>query len=599
MDDPRNPLLEDEYAAAADGARRTVAASFDLHEVGVASLPRGVRQEKFRTVWRVQLGMDAFVSHLLVAVPWVFPDELPDIFSPKDLIFADTRIPHLDSSLQVCTLDDTTRFPNPELAGEAVVELINHAAKVIRDGMTGVNRSEYWDEFEAYWIDGAKNLTSAISTVLPQGPHRRVAVVTLSPKFGHYSLLFAEADTAALDFLGAIDRLPSKLTSRTALYLHLDTIGDTPDLRTNADVYRRVPSEARWELLRYLKETERPAEVLFSIPAGSDRIFGAWVHNEYATHVYRGKKSHRLVGQAPGFRPGHLSPEVELSSAFGSQSLGHIIVHRADPARLTSRTVGGNQSTLGPVNVVGCGSIGGFIAQAIGYRCPSTLRLVDPENLEVHNIPRHICDFTNVGQNKAHSVRSALRRSDPHLVIETFDQDVREVLRTNTHFLTPAQFTFVATANLAVERRINDLSRRLDLGTVGYIWVEPHNIAGHAVVVPARSRGCFECLLGSDLNVKANVLERPGQFDRRDAGCRGSFVPYGGPDIETFVNTVVREIVQLGELREGAIITWIGNLDRARHNNWAITTDWALAQSYSVYRRPIIPHSDCRICSKV
>ena len=600
MGDPLNTPLETEYAAAADRARRVVAAEFDLYEVGVGALAETVLVEKLRTVWRIHLGTDSVVPYLFVAIPWIFPDELPDIYAPKDLIFAGNRIPHLDRNLQICTFNDKARFPNPDLAGEAVVELIEHAVQIIQDGIAGKNSSEYWEEFQSYWIDGIERLASAISTVHPEGPHRLVSTVALSPRIGPYSLLFGDDDNEVFDFLDAIE-CPSQASEKvagTALYLHLNSTGGTPNLRTNLDIYRRLPADAREVLLRYLNAVKRPSKVLFSIPVAKDRVFGSWVHKEYGTHTYRGRKSHRVVDQVPGFQPGHLNSRIELSLKCAGQAIGRILVHRADSMRLFSRTQEINRSTLGPVNIIGCGSVGGLLARAIGYLRPSRLRLVDPEVLDLHNVPRHICDFSNVGQNKACAVRGMLRRSDPYLFIDSFAQDVGEILRKNAHLLTPAQLTIVAIANIAAERRTNELARSLDFGTLAFVWIEPHAIAGHAIIVPSKGHGCFECLLGPDLSPDISVLEKPEKFDRRDAGCRGSFIPYGGLDLEAFTTAIAREIVSACASSEGNIITWVGDLDWARNNDWPLTADWDVASNYSVHRRPILSRPDCRICGE-
>jgi tRNA A37 threonylcarbamoyladenosine dehydratase len=597
MADLHSGGLEDEYAAAAERARRTVAAAFDLHRVGTAALPDGVDRGRFRDVWRVRPENGAPVAHLLVAIPWVFPDELPDIYSPEDLTFEGARIPHVDGNRQVCTLDDSTRFPNPEFAGEAVIEVIERAVQIIQDGVAGRNKAEYWDEFEAYWIDGAKNLTTAVAIVRAEGPHRRVVSIPLLPKLGVSSLLFAEDDTTAFDFLDVLGRLPQKPPSRPALYLHLDAIGETPNLRTNADVKRCLPADAYKELLCFLQEDERPSAVLFSIAVGNDRVFGGWVHEQYATTVYKGAKSRKIMGQAPGFRPGHLPPDTELTSAFGGQRVGRIVVRRADADRLVRRTVGRDRAATGGVNVIGCGSVGGFVARAFAHSGPSPLRLIDSEDLEVHNVPRHVCDLVSVGLNKAEAVRRLLRRSDPHLQVEALTRDVREILRTDVGRLLPAHLSIVAIANVAVERRINELARSIELGTVACVWIEPHAIAGHAVVVPPNVKGCFECLVGPEGKVNVAVLDKPEAFTRADAGCRGSFVPYGGVDLETFATTIARETAQAKVADAGAIITWVGNLDEARRNGWAIDPAWAAVPNYSIHRRDIAPRSDCRICA--
>jgi len=595
MDDPRSDPLEDIYAAAADRARRTVAAAFDLQRVGGAALAND--RGKFRDVWRVRLSKDAPVPYLLVGVPWVFPDELPDIFAPDDLTRDGVRIPHVDSTRQVCTLDDTTRFPNPELAGEAVIEVIECAVKIIRDGLAGANATDYWDEFEAYWVDGAKNPTRAISNVRPEPPHRHIVLSTLSPQLGNASLLFAEDEAAALDFLAAVDRVPPKPTSRPALYLHLHSLGDAPDLRVNADVKRRLPPDAYEALLAFLKKTNRPAVVLFSIPVRGTRIMGGWVHQQYAMETHHGTNSRRVIGQASGFRPGHLPPDVELTSKFGNLPIDRIVVTRADAERLIARTRAETNNGIGVVNVIGCGSVGGFLARALAHARPSPLRLIDDQTLEVHNVPRHVCDLTFVGANKVDAVRSLLRRSDPHLPVEALPYDIRDVLRTNPAKLQPVHLSVVAVANVAIERRLNAAARSMQLGTLGIVWIEPHAIAGHAIIVPPHARGCFECLVLPDGRVDVAVLQHPETFTIIDAGCRGSFVPYGGLDFEIFTNTIAREILTASERGDSAVITWIGNVDEVHRNGWPVEESWQAVERFSIHRRVLTARSDCPICT--
>jgi ThiF family len=518
-------------------------------------------------------------------------------FAPDDLTRDGVRIPYLDSSRQVCTFDDTTRFPNPELAGEAVIEVIERAVKIIRDGLAGANAADYWDEFAAYWVDGAKNPTRVLSIVRPEPPHRRIMLSTLSPQLGNASLLFAEDEAAAFDFLAALDRLPQKPRSRPALYLHLHTLGDPPDLRVNADVKRRLPPDAYEALLAFLKKTNRPCPVLFSVPVGATRVMGGWVHQQYAMEMRRGTKSRRVIGQAAGFRPGHLPPDVELTSAFGNQPIDRIVVTRADAKRLIARTRAETNNGIGVVNVIGCGSVGGFLALALAHGRPSPLRLVDNETLEVHNVPRHVCDLTFVGPNKADAVRSLLRRSDPHLLVEPLPYDIRDVLRTNPAKLQPAHLSVVAVANIAIERRLNAAARSMQLGTLAIVWIEPHAIAGHAIIVPPHARGCFECLVLPNGRVDVAVLQNPETFTIIDAGCRGSFVPYGGLDFEIFTNTIAREILTASERGESAVITWIGNVDEVRRNGWPVEEPWQSVESFSVHRRVLTARTDCPICT--
>ncbi len=550
-------ILEAAYVAATDRARRTVAAAFDLEELPVGVLPIDA-QNRHRVVWRVRIDEPTLpLPCLLLAIPWTFPDELPNVYLPEGITREGARIPHLDGRGQLCTFDDTAAYPNAELAGEAVCKVIQRAVQLVREGVSGSNAGDYTDEFESYWLDSAPKAGSALSDVRPDGPHRRVVSVRLSEPLGPYTWLFAETTDAALEFLEAIGRAPQKPEMTPALYLHLDDFGGTPNLVTNVDVYRRVSGSpsARDALLAFLADTKRPTTVLFSIPVRSERIFAAWVHPQYWTDVHRAKKTSRVMDQVPGFRVGHLPAEVELTSACAGRVVNRINVRRADDARLTLRTAGYAAEAAGGITIIGCGSVGGFIADTVRYARPSLIRLVDPQDLDVHNVPRHFCDMTSVGMNKAHAVRSTLRRYDPHLIVEAYDRDILDILRLTVSALTPAEQTFVAVANVAIERRVNALSRQLDLGVVIYVWIEPNAIAGHAIVVPPLARGCFECLLDSNRRTTISVLQNPEQFERTDNGCRGTYLPYSGLDVQAFARTITRAVLARARATESTVVT--------------------------------------------
>jgi hypothetical protein len=587
------------YVAATDRARRTVAAAYDLVELP-ASVLRPEAASRYRVVWQVSLEDETLpVAHLLIAVPWTFADELPDVYVPETVTRDGARIPHLDRFGQLCTFDDSGAFPNPDQPGEAVCAVIERAVQLLREGVAGTNIGDYADEFEAYWRDGAARPLAAIADVAATGPHRRIVVLPFVSPLGLYTRLFAESDAAAIAFAEAIGRAPEKPAPEPALYLHLDAITGAPNFTTNADAYRLVgrTAGAREALLAFLRDVPRPSRVLFSLPIANDRVFGAWVHPRYGTDINRGKHSHRVMGQVRGFRPGHLTPQVELTSVCAGLVVDRVVVRRADAARLALRTAGATVvSTDSPsVNVIGCGSLGGFVADTVRQIVPARLRLADPEDMEVHNVPRHLCDLTAVGTNKAHAVRTAIRRSDPHVEIEAYDKDVLELLRATPQALTGATHTFVATAAIAVERRLNALARELDLGTVVYLWIEPHAIAGHAVVVPGAGRGCFECLLDAQLHMNVWVLADPEQYERADAGCRGAYVPYSGLDAQMFARTITRTALAVSGDRP-RVLTWVGDIDRARREGWKLSDGWVDAAAFTMHDVPLVPRTGCATC---
>lgn len=602
MADPRNPIseLEVAYVRATDSARRTVAAAFDLHELPRDHLP-GVPRNLFRAVWRVELDDATLpVPFLLVAIPWVLPDRLPHIYLPTEVRHGEVRIPHLDRRLHLCTFDDSAAWPNADLPGEAVCRVIVRAVELLRAGISGDNSSDYADEFESYWLDSPRSHEMVLADIRPEKPHRRLVALPLRPTLGPYTHLVAETVDAATAVCRAFGEARQSTSTRPVLYLHLDNADGLVGIETNADVsrYASASPSVYGELLDFLAKTPRPAIVLFSIPIRGERSLGGWVHSAHAISIANGRNGRRKRNQFPGFRPGGLSPATELTLAFGGHAVTRIGVRRIDAERLVARTAGRTMDPAKRVSVVGCGSVGGFIADTVRHFQPEQLTLVDPQTLDVHNIPRHFCDMSAVGLNKARAVSLALSCFDPHLQPRAYDGDVLDILRTDAGRLTPSEWTFIAVGNVAVERRVNALSRRIALGTVVYVWVGPHAIEGHAVVVPSAARGCFECLLDSDGHVGVRVLEDPGRFERADAGCRASYLPYSGLDVQTFARDMTRAVLTRTETREPVVLTWIGDIDRARNEGWKIHDDWSDAKPFSIRARPIPARADCRICGE-
>jgi hypothetical protein len=214
----------------------------------------------------------------------------------------------------------------------------------------------------------------------------------------------------------------------------------------------------------------------------------------------------------------------------------------------------------------------------------------------MHNVPRHLCDLTFVGTNKALAVRNALRRFDPHLNITWSEENVLDIVRREPTTLMNVDYTFVAVASMPAERRLNARARELSLGTAVYVWIEPHAVAGHAIIVPPNAGSCFECLLDTRARLTIHVLDDPSTFLQQDYGCRGAFAPYGGGDAQRFARAIANECLGR-EYDTAEVITWIGDIDDARANGFSINPEFDDAKPYAIQSREVPRRNDCRVCS--
>ncbi len=593
--------LNDRYKEAAEEARAIVEDNYRVVICEPDSPDYPGRSTTWREVWRVDLN-GAFPVQIIVGIPSTFPDELPTVYLPQETAAAASPFPHLNRTRVLCTFDSTISSPNADQPSNIALAVIERAADVWNAGADGTNRADFADELKAYWDDAATYNALSIVPLLSQATP--IGVVELSPAWAGSSWLFAETALAARIWLDGIG-YKGKLRDRAALYLPVGSLGLPPFPSTNGELYKRLKAldpEALQHLLSFLSRYPRPTAVLAGINIGKGTATVAWSHPK-PTHTVAGKKGfYKASGAVPGFRPDHLSPSLELSSLSSQGILLRADVTDASANRLALRTAGiASEPFPHPVNVIGCGSVGGFLAEGVVRSGRATsLRLVDTDILGPENVQRHYCGMSDVGQFKTKVLYRKLRQHFPHIRCSTYERNILDVMSTAPKELNPASLTFIALGNFSVERRLNRLlfeQSMLLKCPVVFVWVEPFLVGGHAVKILKPEPGCFECLFDSRMRFRHRIIREPQQFSLREAGCQSGYTPYGGNALTEFVASVLRFSLRPEPNSANSIFTWCGDLDAARADNIDLRREYSGLSSFSSISRNIIARSSCPVCS--
>jgi hypothetical protein len=496
----------------------------------------------------------------------------------------------------------TTSSPNADQPSNIVLAVIERAADVWNAGAAGTNRADFADELKAYWDDVAT--LNALSIVPPLSQATPIAVLELVPAWAGSSWLFAETALAARMWLAGLG-YSGRLQDRAALYLPVKSLGLPPFPSTNGELYKRLKvsdQAALHHLLSFLGRYPRPTAILAGVPAGTGITTLAWGHPE-PTHTVTGKKGfYTAAGAVPGFRPGHLPPFLELSSISPQGILARADVTDVGVNRLTLRTAGVAAATFPhPVNVIGCGSIGGFLAEGIVRSGRATsLRLVDRDILGAENVQRHYCGMSDVGQFKTKALCRKLRQHFPHIRCSTYEQNVLDIMSATPKELNPASLTIIALGNFSVERRLNRLlfeEGMLLKCPVVFVWVEPFLTGGHAVKILNPEPGCFECLFDGSMRFRHRIIREPQQFSRREAGCQSGYTPYSGDAVTEFAASVLRFSLRPEPDLANTLFTWCGDLDAARAENIDLRREYKDMSSFSSISRSITAPRSCPVCS--
>ena len=601
MDDQLESPLERFYAGVAASVRRRVSSAYPLETCLSTSADYPEPRGHFREVWRITVPLLGEERELLLAIPNTFPDELPVAYLPVDP--TSRPIPHLDYKRLLCTFDGSVTAPNSDKPVEIALAVIGRACQVWQSGLTETNVEDYADEFSAYWAQDVA--LQCLSIVEIDGRPREVVEIMVSPPWKVFESIFADTEDEGKKWLDAVG-CDSKTATRKALYLSLEDFGRPPYPATNGELYgflHQHAPECLERLLNFLRRrTARPSPILFSVKSGSGRAVGAWRHpNFMARFQTSGPGGFRSVRGIRGFRPNAHPIALELNGLNRHARLEKIVVSRADAARLTERTLGeAAESRDKPINVVGCGSLGGFIAEGMARAGNlKKMRLVDPEVLTPENTLRHCCSMSDIRQLKVEAVAHKIRRAFPATACESFAYDVLNLIRLQPNCLADGGITVVAIGNLAAERRLNVLSRGTGCPLTRYVcftWVEPYLYGGHALLLRADKPGCFECLLDENLLFRHGIVLNPGKYLKREAGCQSSYTPYGAAELTGFASLVTRWLLDYNEADAPMLLSWTGDLSQAVRQGVEVTAEYTGMAPFSQRLRSVTPNPDCRVC---
>jgi hypothetical protein len=202
-----------------------------------------------------------------------------------------------------------------------------------------------------------------------------------------------------------------------------------------------------------------------------------------------------------------------------------------------------------PVTIVGCGSVGSFVAEMLARSGIHRLLLVDKEVFESTNLARHILDTASLLMPKASALRGHIIRRFPESSIEHDGRDARhpEVIARISDYA--AALNIVATGDTNTDMTLSQICARGVIGSCCFIWVEANLQAGHLVYQPRRcSKTLVDDLHGQGADgrflYQNRIIANPDDAQCQDHACQFSFTPYSAADLLLFVAAAVRKVIE-------------------------------------------------------
>lgn len=217
------------------------------------------------------------------------------------------------------------------------------------------------------------------------------------------------------------------------------------------------------------------------------------------------------------------------------------------------------------VCLIGCGSVGGYIADMLASSGVGEITLVDPDVFQIENLHRHYLGANHVGFFKTKALKFFLENKYPFIKINTSKNRLLDYC--NAEKLTRFDLVICATGNVTHERKINEYIIQNKTPTpIIFSWVEAYGVGGHAIAVLPDSKGCLNCVFidneSGELSLYPNInfIQKDQKIKKSHAGCGTEFIAYSNIDaIQTAtISSQLALKILPNQLAQSSYISWRG-----------------------------------------
>jgi len=253
------------------------------------------------------------------------------------------------------------------------------------------------------------------------------------------------------------------------------------------------------------------------------------------------------------------------------------------------------------VLLLGCGSVGGEIADRLASAGIGKIHLSDPDTYSWDNIYRHVLPSALVGFGKTFSLSFELENKYPWIQCQ-YDKKTLLNYR-DAERLQAFDLIIIAVGSPTHERLFADYyCRTAGLPSMMNTWLEGYGVGGHATLQVPGSKGCLFCAyvdnttMARGLASNLNFIETNQDVTINNAGCGDLFLPYSGIDASQTAVMSSHLAVQylLGNVGESSSISWKGQGQDAIDKGIELTHRFHnFTGSLS---RNLLRHEGCDVC---
>ncbi len=550
----------------------------------------------YSAIWRTQIRASEKDWIVDIGLPKRFPDEPPIayVIDWKQLFLQN---PHVLNNGLLCTIPGHVALNSDDPIG-----LFRHVCSQAKEILVGLSANDFKEEFSYYWnqcvTEGAQDVL-LMDQVEQLGKSFPVA-------FCNKYICVASSAERLNRWANNLTSKPSDLTvenagilvCRDTPLLPKDYPGTLKDLISLADA--SDSSSARL-IKNHLLKSYGHGLVLLSQKEGAGVAFGGIIFSGL------GLSQSRSPELTHGFRQGKVPEDLLFSRA--SHKINSTMVNRGKVVRayhswIHSRGGDGRDLSQKSVLLIGCGSLGGYVAHLISRAGVGRITIIDNDLFSWENVGRHILGTSSVYRFKADALAEKLRQDLPHLKIDGITKSWTDVFDSNPNIFNEHDLVISTVADWRCENALNTLAQKAQIPPLMLGWLEPYAVAGHCLSI-SQNGGCFKCYsneFGQFLHHVANFRETT--LSKEPGGCT-HYQSYGPTSLMPVASMIASTAIDMLIMpsSDSCLNTWISSDEHFKSVGASIADSWVQeirSGGYSRVFKKLWKKSDsCTLCSAV
>lgn len=563
-------ILEEIYELVSKTEDAKIVFTKDI--IGNNSLKKYIKVISIETELSLNDGLKIVQLYIAIAEPYSV--NLPKIFIDDKSYELIKYIPHVNSDLSICIIDESENFNyNIVQIPNLALSLISDAKKILRGKDDEDYLKEEFDrEFTAYWNINynENNKFKEVGLCLIDFENlNNIKAVKFLNSLGQYQYLVYNLEYEFSLFKNYLKTRGTKFVEIEIFVAVYDNV--IPPFKINSkDSLKYLTDEFNFrEKINKFSDDE-----FIIVFKGSQKELFGW------TYSFKNKKT-------KGFRK--FSNWQFLNSAISSNNfVDRMSFSDIIPTRLDIRTAGEEIGRNLKVAVIGMGSVGSNLLHYLMKYPISKYCLIDPDVLKVENIYRNKFGFNFISRFKTKISEYEILSKNPFTEVITKEKDICEVLSERSDFIEAYDYRFIILGVTRIEKHIIQhlISIKSDKPLI-VLWVEPYLASGQMIYLLPED---FEKGIALIENYPYHVIDKNEKLLMKEGSCQTGYMPYSDMNLSLFlsaINPIIYNIL-VGEFNTNSkVYSWIGNIEYISEKSININNKYRPANKYDLFETAI------------